>query len=588
MYLCRNIVYVLATFSIATAEKGDFANMCKKVRNTDYFSWNCTGTECDFYLDIGYCVSCDISPCSVAKGDCFMDLEVNESHTAKVGSGQYNFSAIKSCQDLNDRMCGAMNREGFLCSQCKPGYGPAPYSSTGKCVECKDGSTRQWLLYLALELVPSTVFYFVVILFNVRTTAPPYTAFVFFSQFFAFLYMIHPFIRLNLNFWINKILLHSILTLVSFWNLDFFRHVVPPFCISSKLTDLDVLLLQCISTFYPLLLVVLTFICIELHARNFRPLVILWKPIHKHLANCRRKLDPKSSMIAAFATFMSLSFSKILTTTLLAAFPGTYTIASDTGHKRVRALYDSSIQGNTSAEYWKQLAATPYFIPLLIVFIIAQLPTLLLLLYPIKAFRRLLTCCGSSRYHAIYVFIDTFQGHYKDGTNGSRDYRAASSISFLLKILFCLILSNGHLRYGVPSHSFYSISLAYILVIVSLFYGIIQPCKKKYMNVIESVVYCAVGLILLSLGSSHSTQYRALNHMIGIYIGLYISLIFLALPSLIIFVTFIAKISMCLCFIRGNKLVRRAKRILICKSYGLLPQELPDRLEHPLDYEPLN
>ena len=59
----------------------------------------------------------------------------------------------------------------------------------GSVFECKDdGSVRQLLLYLALELVPSTIFYFVVIFFNVRTTAPPYTAFVFFSQFFAFLY----------------------------------------------------------------------------------------------------------------------------------------------------------------------------------------------------------------------------------------------------------------------------------------------------------------------------------------------------------------------------------------------------------------
>ena len=76
------------------------------------------------------------------------------------------------------------------------------------------------------------------------------------------------------------------------------------------------------SAFYPLFLVILTFVCIELHARNFRPLVILWKPVHKYFANCRRKLDPKSSIIAAFATFASLSFSKILATALLPALHG--------------------------------------------------------------------------------------------------------------------------------------------------------------------------------------------------------------------------------------------------------------------------
>ena len=136
-----------------------------------------------------------------------------------------------------------------------------------------------------------------------------------------------------------------------------------------------------ISAFYPLSLVILTFICIELHARNFRPLVILWKPVHKYFANCRRKIDPKSSVIAAFATFESLSFSKIIAIALLAMFPGTYDVfARNSDQHKVRRLYDHSIQGNTTSEYYKQLATTPYFIPLLIVFVIAQLPTLLLLL----------------------------------------------------------------------------------------------------------------------------------------------------------------------------------------------------------------
>ncbi len=97
-------------------------------------------------------------------------------------------------------------------------------------------------------------------------------------------------------------------------------------------------------------------------------------------------------------------------------------------NKQLRVgLYDPSIEGNTTAEYMKQLIATPYYFPLLIMLIIAQLPTLLLLLYPIKAFRRLLRCCGSSRYHAIYAFVDTFQGHYKDGAEITEQYRALAS-----------------------------------------------------------------------------------------------------------------------------------------------------------------
>ena len=124
---------------------------------------------------------------------------------------------------------------------------------------------------------------------------------------------------------------------------------------------------------------------------------------------------------------------------------------------------------------------------------------------------------------------------------------------------------------------------------VSLFYGIIQPCKKKYMNVIESVVYCAADLILLNLESSIPNDPQ--SHNIGVYdMALYVSLIFLVLPSLVLLVIFVAKIFTCLCCIRESKFIQRAMKIFCTTGDPdtLLPQELPDRLEHPLDYEPLN
>ena len=122
-------------------------------------------------------------------------------------------------------------------------------------------------------------------------------------------------------------------------------------------------------------------------------------------------------------------------------------------------------------------------------------------------------------------------------------------------------------------------------MVVSLFYGMILPCKKKFMNMIESVVYCAAGLILLSLGAPIQ------KHAIGNYLILYASLIFLVCPSLIILVTFVTKIFTCLCCICDNKYIQKAKKVFnftISDGYTLFSQQLPDRLEHPLDYEPLN
>ena len=267
------IVYVITTVATAAfilntvtvaAERENGTEECtlgNKFIKHSTCHYNNSG--CDIPFWIGDCLSCEPSTCEIVSGECFLDLDMNSSLAADLKTGMI-YSKLpppKSCKELNDRMCGGMNREGLFCSQCKPGYGPAPYSSTGKCFECKDdGSVRQWLLYLALELVPSTIFYLMVIFFNVRTTAPPYTACVFFSQFFAFLYQIHSYIRLKLTLQVNKVVLHGILTLSSFWSLDFFHHLVPPFCISSRLTDLHVLFLECdICSSIHFLLVILTF-----------------------------------------------------------------------------------------------------------------------------------------------------------------------------------------------------------------------------------------------------------------------------------------------------------------------------------------
>jgi len=48
-----------------------------------------------------------------------------------------------------------------------------------------------------------------------------------------------------------------ILTEYGFWNLDYFRYFIPPFCVSQELKNIHVLALQCVSAFYPLLLIVL-------------------------------------------------------------------------------------------------------------------------------------------------------------------------------------------------------------------------------------------------------------------------------------------------------------------------------------------
>ena len=71
--------------------------------------------------------------------------------------------------------------------------------------------------------------------------------------------------------------LQASLFLSSFWAMDF-SLLGGDYCISESLNNMNVLLLNFVSVLYPLFLVISTYILIELHARNFRPIVIMWKP----------------------------------------------------------------------------------------------------------------------------------------------------------------------------------------------------------------------------------------------------------------------------------------------------------------------
>ena len=123
------------------------------------------------------------------------------------------------------------------------------------------------------------------------------------------------------------------------------------------------------------------------------------------------------------------------------------------------------------------LSHTHYYllvITLLITFTL--LPSLLLLLYPIKCIRRFLyfVCCR--RLHCIQAFADTFQGYYKDGTDGTQDYRSMASLQFIFRLV--INLSNRWFASGLPIVHGMKYTIV-ILIALSVCYLTIQQ-KELY------------------------------------------------------------------------------------------------------------
>ena len=137
----------------------------------------------------------------------------------------------------NNSMCDDLNRHKILCSNCKEGYGVAIYSGSWYCSPCTLGGYA-WLLYIALETVPVTVFFLAVVFFNVRATSPPMTGFILFNQILVtFLRNQIILVPLLKTFPNGKYILSIGLTLSGIWNLDFFRDIIPHFCGTYHLTN---------------------------------------------------------------------------------------------------------------------------------------------------------------------------------------------------------------------------------------------------------------------------------------------------------------------------------------------------------------
>ena len=160
-----------------------------------------------------------------------------------------------------------------------------------------------------MELIPITLFYLIILIFKVQLTSAPIVLYIFYSQMMMLEILferdepIEKFVSENGG----SPLLSCVLFFYRIWNLDFFCYILPPFCVSPKLQLIYIELLNHISVICPLFLILLTWVYVELHGRNFKPLVLFWRPFHKCFVRLQREWNTKSDIIDVFAFFFLLT-----------------------------------------------------------------------------------------------------------------------------------------------------------------------------------------------------------------------------------------------------------------------------------------
>ena len=421
---------------------------------------------------------------SMLQGDYCMTYE-DEYNSTVADSCPYNdltpdFEQLykklpRNVSELNEFMCGDLNRTGILCSHCKPGLGPAVLFSTMECLECLNSGTG-WVLSTLLATFPTTVFFLVVVFCEIRLSTAPFNAFIFIAQAVVSMVNIHPYSYINTSKPANYIT-KFLLTAYGIFNLDFFYYIIPPFCISTKLTIIQALSLQYVVAFFPLFLVIVSYTCIQLHARGCRVLFYLWRPFQSCCIciNTHWNIDPAKSLVHAFASFLLLAYSKILFVSCILLHPSIIQNSSGNSAGKMVVYYNASVPFFSTEHL-------PFII--LAISVLATFnvfPLLIFLLYPTKIFQHCLGHCNARFQHALRTFMDAFQGYYKDGTTGTPDWRCFSGIY----LIFRIVVITTHIFPG----DYKDLIRFLCLATASLMFGILKPYKEKWVNVWDSVMF---------------------------------------------------------------------------------------------------
>ena len=443
------------------------------------------------YIAVGYCMSMENTSDRLLLGYCmtrfYGERYENISHYPA-------YNALPRDQQNLSLICKSHNTKGLLCGQCEDGYGWAINTVQAECTKCN--SVRAAVYAGLLVLLPFTVFFLIVVLFRPNFSSSEILGYILFCQGFSLSFYTANGFYISLSDSMQTT--GSVLLATSLWAAGIWWYCVPFFysvdsvCFSETMTKLQVVSLQYMYNIYPLVLIFVTWLCIELHARGFKPVVYLWKPFRKCCAKISRSnWSSSDSIIHAYATFFLLSFTSLNFVTFGLLFTtNIYDIDGNNVAKR-RLLYDPTMESFSSQHL-------PYAMPaILLLFFFGLCPTLFLCLYPTKLYRRIIVrACSSRAQITLGIFAEAFQSCYKDGLNQTYDYRFLSSAPMFLYLfltLFCTIFWDDYHGIIVTVAIFSFVNLFSSIVV-----AFIKPFKTLYLN-FSIIFHCLIATLLTAI-----------------------------------------------------------------------------------------
>ena len=373
---------------------------------------------------------------------------------------------LNASDDISQFVCNE-GRNGVVCGSCRENHSVYYNSQYFHCNN-NDLCHLGWLFYILSELVPITILFLIIIMFNISFTSGPLNGVIFFMQMVSTVRIqAEGFIWFHPNIYKLK-QVHQFI--YDIFNLDFF-HIEKDlsFCLWEGATALDLLAFRYVTILYSLVLVIVTVFLLRQCNCSF----------------CGKSLPTfKGSIIHGLSAFLVMSYSVCTRVSLSILTPVTLHIGPDY-RNNPRYKYVVYYNGDYSYMGSEHLM---YAIPAIFFIVTAAIiPPLLLLSYPLcyKLFalfkidesKFVQITCKIIPLEKIKPLFDSIQGAFKDR------YRFFAGLYFVYRFA-CIIsfaLSDTFTKHYILTGVFFALMMAA--------QGAFRPYKKGWQNLLEASLF---------------------------------------------------------------------------------------------------
>ena len=384
-----------------------------------------------------------------------------------------------SPNDLRKAICGD-DRYGTLCARCVANKSVYYHSDNYTCDsnrECQYGV----LYYIGTEIIPVTIIFLIILIFNISLTSGALYSFVFYAQTLSVLRITaFGIIHIDNNNVRNAILFYRVL--LGIFNFEILNLSV---CVIPTDSIMKLFMIKYATLLYAFFLVLATILLLRLHS------------CYSCVKLCRRcgRRNIRGSIVDGLSAFLVLCYFQCAFVTSQILTPS-YLYGYKKNWKKTVPLFDGELEYFRGSHLFYAVPAL-----LCLIFILIPPPTILLLeplltkMFSMDCFTR---TYGKWLYNRLRLklmpFLDSFQACFKDRK------RYFAGLYFVYRLLIPLVgvlLQSPQQYYGAVVCFFF---------FILLLHAVLRPYKNKRHSMLE--VYLLINIIMIFIITVYNYAYH--------------------------------------------------------------------------------